>query len=45
MLGAVVVDQRDEVWVQGQVAVLAELADRDVQPGCGTDLDDGVGAQ
>ncbi len=30
--GAVVVDQGDQVRVQRQVAVLAELADRDVQP-------------
>ena len=37
--GAVVVDQRHQLGMQGQVAVLAELADRDVQPGSGTDLD------
>ena len=43
--GAVVVDQRHQVRVQRQVAVLAELADRDVQPGCGADLHDGVGGQ
>src|SRR6188508_1716218 len=33
MTGAVVIDQRDQVRVQRQVAVLAELADRDMQPG------------
>ena len=43
--GAVVVDQLDELGVQRQVAVLAELADRDVQPGRGTDLHDRVGGQ
>ena len=42
---AVVVDQGDQVRVQRQVAVLAELADRDVQPGPGTDLHHGVRAQ
>ena len=39
------VDQHHQLGVQRQVAVLAELADRDVQPGCGTDLDHGVGGQ
>jgi hypothetical protein len=42
---AVVVDEFDQLRVQRQVAVLAELADRDVQPGRGTDLDNRVGAQ
>jgi hypothetical protein len=42
---AVVVDQGDQVRVQRQVAVLAELADRDVQPRAGTDLHHGAGAQ
>ena len=41
---AVVVDEGDQVWVQGQVAVLAEFADRDVEPGAGADEDDCVGA-
>ena len=36
---AVVGDQVDQLGVQRQVAVLAELADRDVQPGSGPDLD------
>jgi hypothetical protein len=31
--------------VQWQVAVLAELADRDVQPGPGADQDHGIGGQ
>jgi hypothetical protein len=31
--------------VQRQVAVLAELADRDVQPGAGADLDNSVRMQ
>jgi hypothetical protein len=43
--GAVVVDQGDQVRVQRQVAVLAELADRDVQPRPGADLHDRVRAQ
>jgi hypothetical protein len=42
---AVVVDERDQVRVQRQVAVLAELPDGNVQPGCGTDQDDRVRAQ
>ena len=45
VLGSVVVDQRDEVGVQRKVAVVVELADRHVQPGCGTDVYDGVGRQ
>jgi hypothetical protein len=43
--GAVVIDQGDQVGVQRQVAVLAELADRDVQPRPGADLHHGVRAQ
>jgi hypothetical protein len=43
--GPVVLDQGEQVRVQRQVAVLAQLADRDVQPGRGADRDDGVGAQ
>ena len=43
--GAVLVDQGDQVRVQRQVAVLAELADRDVQPRAGADLHDRVGLQ
>ena len=43
--GAVAVDQGDQLGVQRQVAVLAELADRDVQPGPGADVHDRVGAQ
>jgi hypothetical protein len=42
--GAVVIDQGDHVGVQRQVTVLAELADRDVQPRAGADQDHGVGA-
>ena len=45
MRGAVLVDQGDQVRVQRQVAVLAELADRDVQPRAGADLHDRVGLQ
>ena len=30
MCCAVVVDERDELWVQREVAVIAQLADRDV---------------
>jgi hypothetical protein len=41
---AVVADQGDQVWVQGQVAVVVEFADRDVQPVSGADHHDGVGA-
>jgi hypothetical protein len=43
--GAVLVDQGDQVRVQRQVAVIAELADRDVQPRPGADLHHGVGLQ
>ena len=43
--GAVLVDQGDQVRVQRQVAVLAELADRDVQPRPGADLHHGISAQ
>ena len=43
--GAVAVDEGDQLGVQRQVAVLAELADRDVQPGPGADEHDGVGGQ
>ena len=35
-------EQRDEVGVQGDVAVVAELADRDPQPVPVADLDDGI---
>ena len=45
VLGAVVVDELHQVRVQRQVAVLAQLPDRDVKPGCGTDLHDRVGGQ
>ena len=38
-------DQVDHVRVLGQVAVLAELADRDMQPGGGIDGEDVVGRQ
>jgi hypothetical protein len=43
--GPVLGDQRHQVWMQGKVAVLAELADRDVQTGRGADLVDRVGGQ
>jgi hypothetical protein len=43
--GAVVADEGDQVWVQRQVAVLAQLADRHVQPVGGADEHDRVGAQ
>ena len=42
---AVVVDEGDELRVQRQVPVFAELADRDVQPRPGADVHHGVGAQ
>ena len=45
MGGAVAVDEGDQLGVQGQVAVLVELADRDVQPGPGADVHDGIGLQ
>ena len=35
----------DEVGVQRDVAVVAELADRDAQPVAVADLDDGVGGE
>jgi hypothetical protein len=43
--GAVVADEGDQVRVQRQVAVFAQLADRDVQPMPGADEHDRVGAQ
>ena len=43
--GAVVVDEGDQVRVQRQVAVLAQLADRDVQPRAGADVHDSISAQ
>jgi len=43
--GPVGIDQGDQLRVQRQVAVLAELADRDVQPGPGADEHDGISAQ
>jgi hypothetical protein len=43
--GAVLLDAGDQVRVQRQVPVLAQLADRDVQPRCGPDLNDSVGLQ
>ncbi len=41
--GAVVADEGDQVRVQGQVAVLVEFADGDVQPVRGADEHDRVG--
>ena len=43
--GAVVVDQGDQVRVQRQVAVFAELADRDVQPRARADVHHRISAQ
>jgi len=43
--GAVGLDEVDQLWVQGKVAVLVEFADRNVEPGSGADLDDGVCAE
>ena len=43
--GPVGIDEGDQLGVQGQVAVLAELANRDMQPGPGADEHDGIGAQ
>jgi hypothetical protein len=43
--GPVVLDEGEHVRVQGQVAVLVELADRDVQPRAGADVHEGVGGQ
>ena len=37
--------QCDEVWVQGDVAVVAELADWDAEPVVVADADDGVGVE
>jgi hypothetical protein len=45
VLSAVGVDQLHQLRVQQQVAVLAQLADRHVQPRGGADEHDGVGAQ
>jgi hypothetical protein len=42
---AVVADQRDQVGVQRQIAVVAEFADRHVQPVPGADEHDRVGEQ
>ena len=36
-------EERDQFGVQGHVAVVAELAERDAQPVAGADEDDGVG--
>jgi hypothetical protein len=38
-----VAEQRDELWVQRDVAVVAEFAEWDPQPVVGADLHDGVG--
>jgi hypothetical protein len=43
--GAVGVDEGDQLGMQRQVAVLAELADRDVQPRPGADQDHGAGRE
>jgi hypothetical protein len=43
--GAVVVDEGDQVRVQGQVAVVAKFADRDVQPVSGADEEHPQGAE
>ena len=45
MGGAVGVDQGDQLGVQRQVAVLAQLADRDMQPRPGADEHDRIGLQ
>ena len=42
VVGDPVVEQRLELRVQGDVAVVVELADRDAEPVGGADLDDGV---
>ena len=42
--GAVLADDGDQVGVQGQVAVVVELADGDVEPVPVADEDDRVGA-
>ena len=44
-LRPVLIDQRDQLRVQRQVAVVVEFADRHVQPGCGTDLHDRITAE
>jgi hypothetical protein len=44
-LAAVVIDEGEQVWVQRQVAVLTQLADRDVQPRAGADVHHRVGAE
>jgi len=41
--GAVAVDEGDQLGVQQQVAVLAELADRDMQQGPAPDEHDSIG--
>jgi hypothetical protein len=38
-------EQRDQLGVQGHVAVVAELAERDAQPVGRPDEDDGVGLE
>ncbi len=43
--GPVVLDEGEHVRVQGQVAVLVQLADRHVQPGSGADVHESVGGQ
>ncbi len=45
VLGSVGVDDLHEAWVQRQVAVLVELADRHVEPVGVADEHDGVGGQ
>jgi hypothetical protein len=45
VVGTVVGDQLDQVGVQRDVAVVVQLADRDVQPVPGADLDYGIRAQ
>ena len=43
--GSVLSDQDHQLRMQRQVAVLTKLADRDVQPRCGTDVDHSVRGQ
>ena len=43
--GGPVGEERDEVGVQRDVAVVAELADRDAEPVAVADLGDGVGGE
>src|ERR1035438_7057334 len=45
VLGTVAVDEGDQLGMQGQVAVFAELADGDVQPGPGADEDHSAGLE